>query len=257
MLTIFTLVLNGMPRITQHFETFRQLTIPWRWRIVEGVSDPLNCTAWCRQVPPNFHRDGLSIDGTSEYLDGLEDARVTVIRSDRPWAGKIAMISAALEGLDDGVVMEIDADEMWTASQIATIHRTLASRQPGDAMQFACRYFVGPRKMVTTDVGFGSMPYEWFRAWRWGPGVAFIKHEPPQLNREGAICPREETVRAGLVFDHYAYETEEQARFKEAFYGYAGLTTSWQRLQATPGEVQLCRFFPWLEKQPWVTANDI
>ena len=257
MLTIFTIVLNGMPRIAQHLDTFRQLPIPWRWRIVEGVSAPANCTSWCRQVTAEFHHHGLSVDGTTEYLDGINDDRVEVIRASGPWNGKIAMITAALEGVEDGAVMQIDADEIWTAPQLATIYEQLMPRQPGDAMQFACRVFVGPRKVVTTKVGFGSMPYEWFRAWRWGPGVAFVKHEPPKLNKSGAICSRNETARAGLVFDHYAYETEPQARFKEAFYGYAGLTASWRRLQDTPGEVQLCRFFPWLENQPWVTANDI
>jgi hypothetical protein len=257
MLTIFTLVLNGMPRIAQHLETFRQLQISWRWRIVEGVASPLNCTSWCRQVPPEFQRDGLSVDGTTEYLDGINDYRVEVIRANRPWDGKIAMIAAALEGVEDGAVMEIDADEIWTATQLETMHQQLMPRRPGDAMQFACRVFVGPRKVVTTKVGFGSMPYEWFRAWRWGPGLAFVRHEPPKLNRTGAICLRKSTVSAGLVFDHYAYETEAQVRFKEAFYGYAGLTESWRRLQQTPGEVQLCRFFPWLRDEPWVKADDL
>ena len=257
MLTIFTIVLNGMPRIAQHLATFRQLPIPWRWRIVEGVAAPANCTSWCRKVPSEFHREGLSIDGTTEYLDGIDDDRVEVMRANGPWNGKIAMITAALEGIDGGAVMQIDADEIWTAPQLATIYQQLIPRRAGDAMQFACRVFVGPRKVVTTKVGFGSMPYEWFRAWRWGPGVAFVKHEPPQLNRNGAICSRKSTVSAGLIFDHYAYETEAQVRFKESFYGYAGLTESWRRLQQTPGEVQLCRFFPWLDNQPWVTANDI
>ncbi len=257
MLTIFTIVLNGMPRIAQHLETFSKLPFPWRWQIVEGVAAPRHCTAWCRQVPAEFHREWLSVDGTTAYLDGIKDSRVSVIRGKMPWDGKIEMINAALQGVEDGVVMEIDADEIWTAQQLAAIYQVLAQRQAGDAMQFSCRVFVGPRKIVTTKVGFGSMPYEWFRAWRWGPGVAFVKHEPPELNCRGSICSREQTARAGLIFDHYAYETEAQVRFKEVFYGYSGLTENWRRLQEVRGEVQLCRFFPWLKDQPWVIADDL
>jgi hypothetical protein len=182
---------------------------------------------------------------------------VNVIRANRPWSGKIEMIAAALEGVEDGVVMEIDADEVWTAQQMTAIHQELSTRNPGDAMQFACRLFVGPRKVVTTKVGFGSMPYEWFRAWRWGAGLAFVKHEPPQLNKPGVICPRWQTEQAGLIFDHYAYETEAQARFKEIFYGYARLAENWRLLQKTSGNVRLCDFFHWLKDQPWVRADDL
>ena len=38
MLTIFTIVLNGMPYIKRHMDEFTKLKIPWQWRIVEGVS---------------------------------------------------------------------------------------------------------------------------------------------------------------------------------------------------------------------------
>jgi len=46
MLTIFTIVLNGMPYIQRHLAEFQKLKIPWEWKIVEGVAEPLGCTRW-------------------------------------------------------------------------------------------------------------------------------------------------------------------------------------------------------------------
>jgi hypothetical protein len=61
----------------------------------------------------------------------------------------------------------------------------------------------------------------------------------------------------GLVFDHYAYFSEAQVRFKEEFYQYEGLLDGWKRLQKTNGDVRLCDYFKFLKNQPWVIASDI
>ena len=111
MLTIFTIVLNGSPYIQRHLEIFDKLKIPWQWRIVEGVSNPRNCTRWCREIPPKWHKNFVSIDGTHEYLKELKHPNVLSVSQNAPWDGKIEMIQKALEGVSDGVVMEIDADE--------------------------------------------------------------------------------------------------------------------------------------------------
>ena len=257
MLTILTIVLNGQPYIEHQLSVFRRLTVPWRWHVVEGVSSPVGCTAWCSPVGATWHRNWRSIDGTSEVLDGIADHRVRVSRPAGPWPGKLAMISEAMRGVDHGVVMQIDADEFWMPAQLDDVYRRMITAPIGTAAQFRCFCFVGPRKAVTSRIGFASMPYEWVRAWKIGPGVRFVSHEPPTLNIQRQTVPRDVTAASGLVFQHYAYGTAEQARFKEEFYGYRGLVDGWNRLQQTKGEVRLGAYFPFLKDQPWVTANDV
>ncbi|MFZ4600166.1 MAG: glycosyltransferase family 1 protein, partial [Terrimicrobiaceae bacterium] len=118
MLTIFTIVLNGEPFISKKLEAYQKLTIPWQWKIVEGVSNPRNCTRWCREVPGKWHKDFVSIDGTHEYLKNLKHPKASFQYQNKPFDGKIEMIQRALEGVESGVVMEQDADEFWTEKQM-------------------------------------------------------------------------------------------------------------------------------------------
>ena len=99
MLTIFTIVLNGQPYIEKKLEAYQKLQIPWQWRIVEGVSNPRNCTRWCKEVPPKWHKDFVSIDGTHEYLKNLNHKNVSVYWQNKPFDGKIEMVNKALEGV--------------------------------------------------------------------------------------------------------------------------------------------------------------
>lgn len=243
MLTIFTIVLNGMPFIDRHLSEFKKLSIPWQWRIVEGVSEPLGCTRWCKQVPDKWHKDFVSIDGTHEYLLSLDEPNVKVSYQRTPFKGKIEMISRALEEIEDGVVMEIDCDEFWSSQQIEAIYANLEPQPIGTPMQFVCNYYVGKTKKVITNKGFGSNWYEWIRAWKWGRGVAFTSHEPPKLNTQALMIPRAFTEGLGLTFNHYAYSTIEQVQFKEDFYGYKGLVEGWERLQKTSSPVRLADYF--------------
>ena len=242
MLTIFTIVLNGSPYIQRHLEIFEKLKIPWQWRIVEGVSNPRNCTRWCREIPSKWHKNFVSIDGTHEYLKELKHPNVLSVSQNSPWNGKIEMIQKALVGVIDGVVMEIDCDEFWTSEQIERIYDLLKDRTAGVTAQFHCNYYIG-KKVVVSRSGLGSYPYEWYRAWKWGEKIHFTSHEPPLLNHQPARIPRGFTEELGLVFEHYAYSLPKQVEFKEQFYGYTGLLKSWDDLQKTIGPVRLNRFF--------------
>jgi hypothetical protein len=242
MLTIFTIVLNGEPFISKKLEIYQKLTIPWQWRIVEGVSNPGNCTRWCREVPSKWHKDFVSIDGTNEYLKNLKHPKVSFQYQNKPFDGKIEMIRRALEGVDCGVVMEQDADEFWTEKQMEDVYRLLIDRTPGTAAQFFCNYHIG-KKVVVSRSGLGCYPYEWYRAWKWGEGIEFASHEPPILNHQPIRIPRGVTEEMGLVFDHFAYSVPAQVEFKQDFYGYAELLKSWEKLQKTHGPVRLNRYF--------------
>ena len=70
-----TIVLNGEPFIRHHIDVLKALRLPWHWHIVEGVAALNHDTAWsCRHggtIGSEFHNGGLSIDGTTAYLDEL------------------------------------------------------------------------------------------------------------------------------------------------------------------------------------------
>ena len=69
-------------------------------------------------------------------------------------------------------------------------------------------------------------------------------HEPPILVRRigtasstSGRCARSSTTTeaAGAVFQHFAYATEDQVRFKESYYGYGGAVEGWRELRRRSG----------------------
>jgi glycosyltransferase involved in cell wall biosynthesis len=270
----FTIVLNGEPFIRYHLPVLRALPFRWHWHVVEGVAALVHDTAWSvaggGHVPEEMHRNGLSVDGTTEYLDeaaGTEPERLTLYR--RPgeiWRGKREMVSAPLVNIrEECLLWQLDADELWTGEQIATMRQAFLDHPERTAAYYWCDFFVAPRAVVTTRWNYTANPgVEWLRTWRYQPGDAWAAHEPPTLLRPVRSARRtsridvgrtrpfvhEETEALGAVFQHYAYATEEQVRFKERYYGYGGALDAWHRLQeaiAVRGPVRLADYLPWVE----------
>ena len=129
----FTIVLNGEPFIRYHLDVFRRLTFPWRWHIVEGVASLVHDTAWSVEAGGRIdhaaHAGGLSIDGTTAYLDKIaadEPERVSLYRKPGRafWDGKREMVSAPLQNIrEECLLWQVDADELWTAEQLVSIRR--------------------------------------------------------------------------------------------------------------------------------------
>jgi hypothetical protein len=245
-LHIITIALDAMPFIAMHLPVFRALPFPWTWTIIEGVAAPSFCTKWCNEIAPR-----LSKDGTTQYLDSIRfDTRVRVFRSEL-WDGKVSMVNKALKHIHEpGLLLQVDADELWTADQLIKLH-DLFTRDPSRNMAwFYCRYFLGPDIVITSRSNYGNnVEYEWQRAWRFEPGMKFRTHEPPVIED---IRPKPfthaETERAGLVFDHMAYVTEAQLRFKEHYYGYPDALAHWRKLQHnTKWPARVRDFLPWVE----------
>lgn len=248
MLTIFTIVKDGLPFLPIQLSVFNQLKLDWQWIVAEGTADNVGSTSWCAKPKP-----GLSTDGTVEFLDftSKNHPRVTVMHNPL-WAGKDAMCNACLDKIkEDCVLVEADADEIWTAKQLEDIHYLLSTGKHNCA-RFFCRYYVGINIQVVGNNGWGNRPGEWLRAWRFEPGMRFIRHEPPVLSgindgHEKALR-REQTKAMDLVFDHWAYCFPHQLRAKEEYYQYPGALAQWQRLQQN--RIWPTRLAKWLY---WIT----
>lgn len=253
MMYFVTIVLDGKPYIERHLEVFNQLPFKWEWLISEGAALNHACTAWARRQLPR-----LSVDGTSEYLTSIaKNSKQIHLTQRRLWNGKIAMVNAHISRISQpGIIMQIDADEIWTAEQLTIIHSTFNAFPHMMGMHFFCRYFVGKDIITLGENTYGSNRGEWLRAWRCAPGMRFNRHEPPIFNRnQGPIMPREDTRKLGLVFDHYAYAQESQVAYKESFYGYKDAVKHWRRLQSnTVWPVKRLKdFLPWVDDRAQAT----
>lgn len=264
----FTIVLNGMPFIRHHIDEFRHLPFRWHWHIVEGVAELVGDTAWSRpnggHIPDSFHNQGRSIDGTAEYLDelqGLFPENITVYRKPigQFWQGKLEMVNAPLATINEPCLLwEIDSDECWTHLQFCRARQMFVDEAHRSAAYYWCDFYVGPRLVVSSRNCYSQVgKKEWLRTWRYRPGCRWVAHEPPQLVYQdgevfsdlAGIAPfsNDETEDRGLIFQHFAYATVAQVRFKERYYGYPQAVFNWLRLQKeTVFPVRLGDYLPWV-----------
>lgn len=244
-LNIFTIVLNGQPWIQRVADSLLGYRGDWQWSVVHGVADPVGDTSWCQRI------SAPEDDGTIAFLEhlALRDPRVTFTRRSR-WPGKTAMCNTALaEFRQPGVLMQMDADEVWTPEQLRIVAGLFDMAPDADAAMFLCRYWVGARRFVCQTNTYGNhCAYEWIRAWRFSPGAQFETHEPPVLAGAKKYISQGMTAQLGLVFDHYAYATREQVQFKERYYDYDGATEAWERLNAAHGPQDIAQFLPWVKE---------
>ena len=235
----FTIILNGIKHLT-HNEYYNYIAdIFDMWVVVEGVSLPGGSTSWCRELDEEFHKNYISTDGTTEFLNDNTRSNVVVVRpKGRAWYSKDEQVNAAIAEIkkhyNECYLWQIDIDEQWTIQQIEAAESALTS-SGGKTGCFLCNYFVGPNQQVFGDWGEGkNTPYR--RLWRWC-GELFKSHEPPQLdgkNGPGLLLPQR--------FNHYAYYFESDVIFKEKYYGgYDGLTNRWKQVQQNRGTIHISK----------------
>lgn len=277
----FTIVLNGEPFIRYHLDVFRTLPFPWHWHVVEGVASLAHDTGWSvaagGHVDAAMHRNGLSIDGTTDYLDEIaqaESGRITLYRTPNGqfWDGKREMISAPLSNItEECLLWEVDSDELWTAEQVISVRRLFLNEPERTAAYYWCHFVPAPGAVVATRYNYSQNPaYEWLRTWHYRPGDRWEAHEPPTLMRRtrlgyadtAKISPflHTETEAIGAVFQHFAYATEPQLRFKETYYGYHGALAGWRELRKTVdssrGPVRLGDYLPWVDDDTLVDSAE-
>ncbi|MEG4802915.1 FkbM family methyltransferase [Microcoleus sp. ARI1-B5] len=276
-LHFFTIVLNGEPFIRYHIDVLKKLPFRWHWHIVEGVADLKHDTAWSVTLGGNIsddvHRDGRSLDGTTEYLDELArlyPQNISIYRKPEGefWEGKREMINAPIAGIpEECVLWQIDVDEFWTFEQICQTRQMFIEHPEKTAAFYWCWYFVGENLVISTRNCYANNPqYEWLRTWRFKPGMVWATHEPPRLAeplpngkwRDVAFVNpfrHQETEKEGLVFQHFAYVTPNQLRFKEQYYGYKNATSQWLNLQQqTQFPVLLRQYFDWVKDESQVNS---
>lgn len=244
-IVFLTIVLDGMPFITNHLPIFQRLDLDWEWRIAEGVAAPQRCTSWCKPMAPR-----LSNDGTTEYLDSIAGGRVKWLAL-HSWPGKCSMLNAFMDIKEPCIIMQIDSDELWLPHQIELIHEMMTTTG-ASRMDFHCRYFVGKDIVVTSKNTYGNHDdYEWRRVWAFRPGMTFETHEPPKIRGDDRkVITQAETERMGLTFQHYAYATEAQVVLKEKYYGYTGAVEQWRKLQQnTVWPTRLGDWLPWVKDE--------
>lgn len=243
-LHVITLVLNGMPWLPAIFTALQGVKrIEWVWHVSHGTAFPAGCTSWCKRQPPR-----LSRDGTTEFLESIQPHPNVRVYESKEWPGKLAMVNNGMDVVQPGdVVMEMDSDELWTPQQIELVCQLFKADPRFNAMEFLCRYFVGPN-LILQGNGYGNKPGEWRRAWRAGEGFKFTQHEPPEVNEPRVVMTREATASLGLIFDHYAYATEAQVAWKERYYGYADAVNQWRDLQAASEfPVEASKYLQWIK----------
>lgn len=273
-----TIVLNGMPFIQYHIEIFKNLPFKWHWHIVEGAAQLVKDTAWSvatgGKLVSKYHRDGLSIDGTSEYLDILKKEfpeNITIYRKENGqlWEGKTEMVSAPLRNINkESLLWQIDADEVWTLDQFVKGRELFMLYPEKTAAYFMCNFFVGPDLVLQNYGSWGNnLTTEWLRVWRFKPGDRWLAHEPPSLMR---LVNKQEvdlaklnpfshahTESAGLVFQHYAYVIKSQIEFKEDYYGLKDLLIKWEKLNNTNNlPVYIKDYFPWVKEKAEVNTSN-
>ncbi len=265
----FTIVLNGEPFIRYHIQVLKQLPFKWHWHIIEGVAELKHDTAWSLKlggsISDEFHRNGRSYDGTTEYLDELEreyPENITIYRKPDGmfWQGKREMVNEPLYNINEECLLwQVDVDELWTVEQIFSARQMFIDNPEKTAAFYWCWYFVGEKLTISTRNCYTQNPeQEWLRTWRYNPGAVWVAHEPPRLQEPllngqwqdvAAVNPflHHETEEYGLVFQLFAYVTPEQLKFKEQYYGYRNAVSQWEELQKqTQLPVLLRQYFPWV-----------
>jgi glycosyltransferase involved in cell wall biosynthesis len=278
-----TIVLNGNPFIQYHLNILKELPFKWHWHIVEGVAELKHDTAWSLsnggRVDESIHANGLSIDGTTAFLDNLAyeyPENVSLYRqpSGQFWDGKLEMVNAPLAAIQEECLLwQIDVDEFWTVEQLIKGRQLFINYPHKTAAYYWCHYFVGPDLVITSRNCYSQNPIqEWLRTWRYKPGMFWTAHEPPtlsQISSDGTqrnvatLNPftHDRMEREGLVFQHYAYVLPQQLQFKEKYYGYAGALKAWQELNNKDiFPIYLKNYFDWVKDDTTVgsaRANNI
>lgn len=222
------------------------------WIIVEGASESLFCTKWCKEMPSEYHNNGASIDDTAGAIELQKkyktDCKITHIKPNGLWKGKVAMFNAALELIKEPCYLwEVDADEVWNKTSVIGTNNMIENLGY-DGASFMCNYYL-PNGLIVRGTWGESTIDGYHRMWKYKPGSKFLSHEPPRLEGATKIMHHKFTPR----FNHYAYYLEEDVIFKSKWYSmHENIYEGWKEI--VEGKVQLPCSIDRLFKNPNLPA---
>lgn len=197
------------------------------WIVIEGLSGATGSTSWCKNLslPPR------STDGTHEFMEGFTKQHPHVIYYSlgQRWKSKDEMVNEAIKVVslvtDSCYLWQVDADEIWTSSQLQAAEIELDRKKAkAGAFQFThylCKTDSGEQLIGTGQWGSGYN----IRLFKW-EGEKFVSHEPPMLKGQTESIPL--TPR----YHHYSYYFEKDVLFKSLYYqGHENIYKHWLELK--------------------------
>lgn len=233
----FTIVLNGLDMLTSQVKEGILNNFDY-WIIIEGAAKNNGSTNWCNPMPDHYHNNGLSVDGTHEYILQLAEFhdKVKVVYKNGLWDSKdeqVNQVFSILKDVDSCFLWEIDSDEFWNIESIKLTEHQLTANK-AKAASFLCDYFVGNGEghQLIVKGGWGEgNTLRYNRVWQYQKGDKFLSHEPPLLTGQTFA----NTLQLPYRFSHYAYTDVKTVLFKDEWYGgHAGIFEKWQKLNSLP-----------------------
>lgn len=178
-----TLCLNEMEWLPKLYLQHKDWPALKKWVFVEAAD-----VMYAKANPSLVTKDGLSTDGTSEFLKALalEDERVIYIpygftSAEDPAQGKVAARNAYMEAADEiqpYFVMVLDADEFYTRADQVRIVETMCRHTRYHAFRFGQREIWRPESIADQPLFQYQVTGQVFsvthvRGWRWAHGVRY------------------------------------------------------------------------------------
>lgn len=222
-LAICTLVLNEMEWLEKLYEQHNKFPNLIKWIFVESAD-----TVYAETNPTLVSKEGLSVDGTTEYLTELakQDSRVTHIKhgicKNRDAAqGKCEARNKYLECIDNqqekpDFILVLDADEFWPISSQERLEEWLTSDSRKYAFSFKHReiwhtpyHKQNNIPLFTQEVVGGFWDIIYFRAWKYFRGMRYhTNHNTPESRSIGLLT--------NYPKDHRKYKFIEGTKFKDS-----------------------------------------
>lgn len=199
-LMLATLCLNEMEWLPRLYEQHKDWPGLISWVFVESAD-----RAYAKVNPSLVTPDGLSVDGTSEFLMSLEkeDSRVTYIpygisMHENPAQGKVPSRNQYLAEADrvkPRRVFVLDADEFYDDLAQAGISRVMQEDHKHLGYVFRQHHVWRPlsiehRPLFSLEVvgGYWDVPHA--RGWRWVKGMRYVdNHNTPETSADKRYRP--------------------------------------------------------------------
>lgn len=197
---IGTLALNEMQWLPKLYEQHKNWPSLAKWVFVESAD-----TVYAATNPELVSSDGLSVDGTTEFLEELtrKDDRVVhvkhgISKASNPAQGKCESRQRYLdiaEKVNPDMLMVVDADEFYSYEHQESINSTFQQSKNFTAIVFKHRDIWHPEILADQPVfryevtgGFWDIPY--CRCWRWSAGIRYQQNHNTPQSRRGALLDK-------------------------------------------------------------------